>query len=88
LGYTLAKLQKPSSRLHYTTNHMITSNKLQYQEIDNPNLSLYQKGVYYFGIKLLNNLPHNIKSLNHYIKMFKIKAVLLPPCRRYGGQEV
>jgi hypothetical protein len=37
----------------------------------NTNLSKYQKGVYYSGIKLFNNLPPNIKSLNHDIKKLK-----------------
>jgi hypothetical protein len=36
----------------------------------NTNLTKYQKGVYYTGIKLLNDLPP-IKSLNHDIKVFK-----------------
>jgi hypothetical protein len=37
----------------------------------NMNLTKYQKGVYYTGIKLFNNLPPKIKSLNHDIKVFK-----------------
>jgi hypothetical protein len=37
----------------------------------NTNLTKYQKGVYYTGIKLFNNLPPTIKSLNHDIKVFK-----------------
>jgi hypothetical protein len=37
----------------------------------NMNLIKYQKGVYYTGIKLFNNLPPTIKSLNHNIKVFK-----------------
>jgi hypothetical protein len=36
------------------------------------NLTKYQKGVYYTGIKLFNNLPPTIKSLNHDIKIFKL----------------
>jgi hypothetical protein len=30
-----------------------------------------KKGEYYIGIKLFNNLPPTIKSLNHDIKVFK-----------------
>jgi hypothetical protein len=37
----------------------------------NTNLTKYQKGVYYTGIKLFNNLPPAIKSLNYDIKVFK-----------------
>jgi hypothetical protein len=47
--------------------------------VSNTNLSKYQKGVYYSGIKLFNNLPPTIKSLNHDIKKFKpaLKEYLL-----------
>jgi hypothetical protein len=34
------------------------------------NLTKFQKGVYYSGIKIFNNLPHNIKDLAHEIKLF------------------
>lgn len=37
----------------------------------NANLTSYQKGIYYVGIKLFNNLPPSIKSLNYNIKVFK-----------------
>jgi hypothetical protein len=39
--------------------------------MQNTNLTKYQKGGYYIGIKLFNNLPPTIKSLNHDIKVFK-----------------
>jgi len=32
------------------------------------NLATYQKGTYYFGIKILNSLPSNIKTLSHIVK--------------------
>jgi hypothetical protein len=35
------------------------------------NLTKFQKGVYYSGIKIINNLPHNIKELANEIKLFK-----------------
>jgi hypothetical protein len=35
------------------------------------NLSLYQKGVYPFGIKVFNNLPQSIKNLSNDTKQFK-----------------
>jgi hypothetical protein len=45
----------------------------------NTNLNKYQKGVYYTGSKLFNNVPLPIKSLNHDAKMFKsaLKEYLL-----------
>jgi hypothetical protein len=35
------------------------------------NLTLYQRGPYYFGIKLFNHLPLNIKELAYHIKQFR-----------------
>ena len=35
------------------------------------NLMVYQKGVYFSGIKLFNHLPPDIKSLSKEIKLFK-----------------
>jgi hypothetical protein len=35
------------------------------------NISIYHRGRYYFGIKLFNHLPLNIKKLTHNIKQFR-----------------
>jgi hypothetical protein len=35
------------------------------------NLTTYQRGPYYFGIKLFNHLTLNIKKLIHNIKQFR-----------------
>jgi hypothetical protein len=35
------------------------------------NLTLFQKGAYFSGIKLLTHLPPKIKSLSNKIKFFK-----------------
>jgi hypothetical protein len=35
------------------------------------NLTSYQEGAYYAGIKLFNSLPDSIKRLNHTVKLFK-----------------
>jgi hypothetical protein len=35
------------------------------------NLTIFQKGAYYSGIKLFNHLPQKIKSLSNEIKLFK-----------------
>jgi hypothetical protein len=42
------------------------------------NLTKFQKGVYYSGIKIFNNLPHNIKDLAE-LKLFRnaLKRFLL-----------
>jgi hypothetical protein len=34
-------------------------------------LSIYQNGPYYFGIKVYNRIPCQIKDLSHNIKQFK-----------------
>ena len=35
-------------------------------------LTKYKKGVYYFGIKIFNHLPQNIKNLSWIVKKFKL----------------
>jgi hypothetical protein len=35
------------------------------------NLTIYQRGPYYFGIKIFNHIPLNIKELTHHIKQFR-----------------
>ena len=39
----------------------------------------FQEGVYYSGIKIFNNLPHNIKDLANETKLFQsaLKRFLL-----------
>jgi hypothetical protein len=44
--------------------HNISTRYRYNLHVPNTNLSKYQNGVYYFGIKLFNNLPPTIKSLN------------------------
>ena len=43
------------------------------------NLTKFQKGVYYRGIKIFSNLPHNIKDLANETKLFRnaLKRFLL-----------
>jgi len=43
------------------------------------NLTKFQKGVYYSGIKIFNNLPHDIKDLANEITLFRnaLKRFLL-----------
>jgi hypothetical protein len=35
------------------------------------NLRKYQKGIYYLGTKVYNNLPPHIKDVSHYLKKFE-----------------
>jgi hypothetical protein len=51
--------------------HNLNTRRKYDLHMPNTNLIRYQKGVYCTGIKLFNNLPPTIKSLNHYIKVFK-----------------
>jgi hypothetical protein len=66
----------------YQTNSDIHSISTRYRynlHVPNSNLSKYQKGVYYSGIKIFNNLPPDVKNLSHNVKMFKraLKEYLL-----------
>jgi hypothetical protein len=64
----------------FQTNSDIHSTRYRYNiHVPNSNLSKYQKGVYYSGIKIFNNLPPNVKNLSHNVKMFKraLKEYLL-----------
>jgi hypothetical protein len=36
------------------------------------NITIYQRGLYDFGIQLFNHLPLNIKELTHSIKPFRV----------------
>jgi hypothetical protein len=49
---------------------MNTRQKYNYH-LPSSNLSLYQKGVYFTGIKVFNNLPQSIKNLSNDTKQFK-----------------
>jgi hypothetical protein len=42
------------------------------------NLTIYRRGLYYFGIKLFNHLPLKMKELAYDIKQFRaaLKAIL------------
>jgi hypothetical protein len=52
--------------------HNISKRYTYNLHVPNTNLSKYQKGVYYAGIKLFNNLPPSIRSLSHNMKTFKL----------------
>jgi hypothetical protein len=47
--------------------------------LPNTNLSVFQKGVYFSGVKIFNNLPTNLKQTSHNIYKFQkaLKKFLL-----------
>ena len=66
----------------FTTNYQIHSVHTRSKTNLHPpiaNLTKFQKGVYYSGIKIFNNLPHNIKELVNETKLFRkvLKRFLL-----------
>ena len=57
----------------FSTNYQIHNVHTRFKTNLHPpiaNLTKFQKGVYYSGIKILNNLPDNIKDLANEIKLF------------------
>jgi hypothetical protein len=59
----------------FTNNQEICNINTRYNSNMHPplcNLALFQKGTYYTGIKLFNNLPIQIKRLTNGIKLFKL----------------
>jgi hypothetical protein len=65
--------------LYHTTSQIHGFNTRRNFDLYHPqtDLTIYQRGPYYFGIKLFNHLPLNIKELTH-IKQFRaaLSAVL------------
>jgi hypothetical protein len=60
--------------LYHTTSQIHGFNTRRNFDLYRPqtNLTIYQRGPYCFGIKLLNHLPLNIKELTHNIKQFTV----------------
>jgi hypothetical protein len=52
--------------------HNLNTRRKYDLHMPNTNLTKYQKGEHYKGIKLFDSLPPTIKSLNHDIKVFKL----------------
>jgi len=66
----------------FSTNYRIHSVHSRFNANSHPpiaNLTKFQKGVYYSGIKTFNNLTHNIKGLANGTKLFQgaLKRFLL-----------
>jgi len=68
----------------FSTNYQIHSVHTSFKTNLHPpiaNLTKFQKGVYYSGIKIFNNLPHNRKDLANETKLFRnaliVKNILI-----------
>jgi hypothetical protein len=57
--YEHSEIHNVNTRTKYDLHHPLSQ------------LSVFQKGVYYTGIKVFNSLPVTIKDLSHNIKEFK-----------------
>ena len=62
-----------NKHLFYTNNQIHSIHTRFKTNLHQPiaNLTQYQKGVYYSGIKIFNNLPHDIKDLANEIILFQ-----------------
>jgi len=66
----------------YKLNSEIHNNNTRFSsDLHTPttNLKTFQKGPFYFGIKVFNHLPLSIKNTSHYIRQFQsvLKSFLL-----------
>ena len=52
--------------------HTIDTRQRQNLYLPQANLTIYQKGVYYAGIKIFNKLPIEIKNTSNNLKKFKV----------------
>jgi hypothetical protein len=52
--------------------HGIGTRTVSYTHTLLSQLTTYQKGMYYFGSKVLNSLPTQIKDLSYCVKLFKL----------------
>ena len=62
------------NKILFTTNQNIHTLNTRFNldlHLPTCNLTLYQKGAYFSGIKLFNHLPQSLKHLSNDIKVFK-----------------
>jgi len=67
-------LYESNSEIHNINNRFSSD-----LHIPTADLTIFQKGPFYFGIKFFNYLPTDIKNTSHYIKQFRstLKSFLL-----------
>ena len=65
--------------MNQTQIHNINTRSSSHLHIQTANLTTFQKGPFYFGIKVFNYLPTSIKNTPHDIRQFKsvLKSFLL-----------
>jgi hypothetical protein len=57
---------------HHNENHNIDTRQRHNLYLPQANLNIYQKGAYYLGIKIFNNLPLEIKNVAGNQKSLKL----------------
>ena len=79
--FTVNICDKKNKHLFYTNNQVHSVHTRFKTNLHPPiaNLTKFQKGVYYSGITIFNNIPHNIKDLANEIIPFRkaLKRFLL-----------
>ena len=79
--YSISIFVIKNKHLFYKNNqiHSIHTRFKTNLHLPTPNLTKFQKGVYYSAIKIFNNLPNNIKDLANEIVLFQnaLKRFLL-----------
>jgi len=68
LGFQISRAQLKNLRIvkcsrQLNENHNIDTRQRNNLHLPQANLTIYQKGVYYSGIKIFNNLPLEIKNV-------------------------
>ena len=65
-------VQNKNLFLTNTENHNTDTRQRNNLYLPQANLTIYQKGAYFSGIKIFNNLPFEIKNVNVNPEKFKI----------------
>ena len=71
---TLISVYQTSLHLFTLNSENHTKSTRQFNNFYHPitNLTVYQRGVHYMGIKIFNNLPPYIKDISNNVKKFEI----------------
>ena len=72
LSLLMFVVQNKNLFLTNNENHNIDTRQRNNLHLPQADLTIYQKGAYYLGIKFFNNLPLEIKIVNGNQKKFKI----------------
>jgi hypothetical protein len=72
LSLLMSVVQNKNHFLTNNENHNLDTKQRNNLYFPKANLTIYQKGAYYLGIKIFNNLPLEIKNAAGNPKKFKI----------------